>query len=278
MRTLKYIFAIAVILGFIGYVCFDIFFPNGFNSGDDNQNGAAKKTVLNIGAPNNIASLPIWVAEEDSIFDSLQVDITVKDYTDPLTCDVAFAEGKINLEITDPKRADWLKAAKRVGFKELQTLPMPYAMVACHNSRIANIKQLKAKHVSYTRNSTFQASLKHCLDSVRMSSDSIYMVQASNPNTAMIMLHNSALDAAFIPEPYISLAKAMGHNLLYTNYVKARLIAKNELTDEQLKAFNKAYEEALKRIRKNGVGHYTELIARHCKCSAQFDKQLNIKF
>lgn len=278
MRTLKYIFLITVVLGFVGYVCYDIFFPNGFGGNDDEQKAAVKKTTLNIGAPNSIASLPIWVAQEDSIFDSLRVDITVKDYTDPLSCDMDFAAGKVNLAITDPKRADWLKAAKHANFKQLSVLPMPYAMVASHSARIANIKQLKDKLVAHTRNSAYSLALQHCLDSVKLSRDSVYVTQINNPSVAMLMLHNSELDAAFIPEPYISLAKAMGHNVLYSNHVKAQLIAKNDLTEAQLKSFNKAYDEALKRIRKNGIKYYTKLIAHRCNCSPQFDKQLNVKF
>lgn len=277
MRKLKYTVAIAVVVGLLAYICIDIFFPNGFG-GDKDKNAVAKKTVLNIGAPNNIASLPIWVAEEDSIFDSLRVDITVKNYTDQLSCDMDFASSKINLAITDPKRAEWLKNTKHVNYNELHSLPMPYAMVACHNARVTTIKQLKNKLVAHTRHSSYSEALQHSLDSVKLSRDSVYLVQVNNPSVAMLMLHNAELDAAFIPEPFMSLAKAMGHNALYTNYTKAHLISKPDIEEAQLKAFNKAYGEALKRIRKNGVKHYTELISRRCKCSPQFDKQLNVKF
>ncbi len=280
MRTLKYIFIIVVVLGFLGYVCYDIFFPNGFGGEDESQQAEAiKKTELNIGAPNNISSLPIWIAQEDSIFDSLRVDITVKDFTDPLDCDVAFAEGKTNLSITDPKRAEWLKATKKKDFVEEHSLPMPYALVACHNARISSLQQLKDKLVAHTRHSAFSDSFNHCLDSIHLSRDSVYMVQINNPSVAMLMLHNAELDATFLTEPYISLAKAMGHNILFKNNGQALLIASPSLSESlQLKAFNKAYEEALKRIRKNGITHYKDLIARRCKCSPQFEKDLKVKF
>lgn len=266
-------------VGLLAYICIDIFFPNGFGGEDEaQQNVAVKKTELNIGAPNNISSLPIWIAQEDSIFDSLRVDITVKDFTDPLECDVAFAEGKTNMSITDPKRAEWLKTTKQKNFTEQHSLPMPYALVACHNARISSLQQLKDKLVAHTRNSAFSNSFGHCLDSIHLSRDSVYMVQINNPGVAMLMLHNAELDAAYLTEPYIALAKAMGHNILYKNHEQALLIASPELSEAQLKNFNKAYEEALKRIRKNGVLHYKDLIARRCKCSPQFEKELKVKF
>ena len=130
MRTLKYIVAILTVIGFIGYVCYDIFFPNGFDYDEEAAKRKLHKAALNIGAMNNISSLPIWVAEKDSIFDSLQVDISVRDYTDQLECDMAFANKKINIEITDPKRAEWLKKEKKVDFSELAKLPIPYALMA----------------------------------------------------------------------------------------------------------------------------------------------------
>lgn len=278
MRTLKYIAAIAVVVGLLAYICIDIFFPNGFGDNDADKAEKVKNTALNIGLPNNIASLPIWVAEEDSIFDSLRVDITVKDFSDPMDCDVAFANGKMNLCITEPKRAEWIANARKATYSEVMKLPMPYAMVTSHSARLTNIKQLKDKLVACTRNSTYTTALQHCLDSVKLSKDSVYITQISNPNIAMLMLHNSELDAAFVPEPYISLGKVMGHKQLYSAYTDALLISKQDLSADQLKSFNLAIGEALKRIRKNGIGHYAALIARRCKCSQQFEKELKVKF
>lgn len=278
LRKLKYIVAISVVVSLLAYICYDIFFPNGFGGNDEGKANAVKKTALNIGVPNNISSLPIWIAEEDSIFDSLHVDITVKDFADPMDCDMAFANGKTNLSITDQKRADWLKAAKKQNFNPILKLPMPHALVASHTARLSSITQLKNKLVASTRNSTYSASLQHCLDSVKLSKDSVYVAQINNPNIALLMLRNSELDAALIPEPYISLAKVMGHNTLYSNDEKAMLIAKGDLTEEQTTAFNKAIAEATKRIRKNGVKHYAKLIAKRCKCSDQFEKELKANF
>lgn len=278
LRKLKYIVAIAVVVGLTAYICIDIFFPNGFGSDDDDNAAAVKKTALNIGVPNNISSLPVWIAEEDSLFDSLRVDITVKDFTDPMDCDVAFSSGKTNLCITESKRADWLKTAKKQTYSEVMTLPMPYALVASHNARINSISQLKNKLLGSTRNSTYSASLQHCLDSVKLNKDSVYVVQINNPNVAMLMLHNNELDAAFVPEPYISLGKVMGHKPLYSGHTDALLISRHDLPADQLGNFNKAINEALNRIRKNGVSHYTALIAKRCKCSPQFEKELKVKF
>ncbi|MCF0192286.1 MAG: ABC transporter substrate-binding protein [Prevotella sp.] len=278
MRTVKYITAIVVLLGFLGYVCYDIFFPNGFDDYDEEAKKATKKTALTIGAPNNISSLPIWIAEEDSLFHKYNVDITVKDYTDQLDCDMAFASGKINMEITDPERADWLKIEKKQVFSELHKLPMPYALVASHSARLTSMTQLKNKLIAHSRHSIYSYALNHCLDSIKMKRDSAYVMQINNPNVAMLMLHNAELDASFMPEPFVSLAKSMGHKPLYKNYTQAQLIAKSSIKSDDLKRFNKAYAEALKLIRTNGVKHYTALIARHCKCSPQFDKELKIKF
>lgn len=278
MRTLKYIVAILALVGFVGYVCYDIFFPNGFDYDEEAAKRKQHKAVLNIGALNNISSLPIWVAEEDSIFDSLRVDISVRDYTDQLDCDMAFANKKINIEITGPKRAEWLKKEKKTDFTELAKLPMPYAMMANHKARLSSIKQLKDKMLAATRLSLFHEEAYHCIDSVGLKRDSVYVVQINNHNVAMQMLQNNELDASFLTEPYITLAKIMGHNALYSNKAEALLIARTDADQKELKKFQQAYNEAIKRIRTNGVEHYTKLIADRCQCSPQFGKDLKVKF
>lgn len=278
LRTFKYIIAFIVVIGFVGYVCYDIFFPNGFGADANDETDNVRKTALNIGIPNNIASLPVWIAEEEGIFDSLKVDISVKNYTDQLDCDMAFADGKINMEITDPKRADWLKAERNQSFVELYKLPMPYAMMASHNARISNLTQMKDKMLAVTRHSSYSESAFHCLDSIKMNRDSVYIVQINNPAVASLMLHNGELDATFLPEPFISIAKTMGHNVLYYNYTQALLISKTDVAEADTKLFKKAMGEALKRIRKKGLSSYSELIARRCKCSKQFEKELKIRF
>lgn len=279
MRTLKYIVAILTLVGFVGYVCYDIFFPNGFGNDDEGAGGKKKKTMLNIGALNNISSLPIWVAEKDSIFDSLKVDINVVDYSDQLDCDVAFAGNKVNIEITDPKRADWLKQEKKTSFTELYKLPMPYAMIANHKARLSSISQLKDKMLAVTRLSTFYDQAYHCIDSVGLKRDSVYVVQINNHNVALQMLQNNELDATFLTEPYATLSKIMGHNSLYAQpSAKAVLIARTDADKKEMKKFQQAYDEALKRIRRNGVKYYTKLISERCQCSPQFEKDLDVKF
>ncbi len=278
MRTIKYIAAILVLVGFVGYVCYDIFFPNGFDYDEEAEMRKQHKAVLNIGALNNISSLPIWVAEKDSIFDSLQVDISVRDYTDQLECDMAFANKKINIEITDPKRADWLKTAKKTSFSEVAKLPMPYAILANRKARLSSISQLKDKMLATTRHSLFYEQAYHCIDSVKLKRDSVYVVQINNHNIALQMLQNNELDAAFLTEPYITLAKVMAHNSLYSNFSEALLIARDDADQKEMKKFRQAYDEAIKRIRKNGVKHYTKLIAERCECSPQFEKDLKVKF
>ncbi len=278
MRTLKYIVAILVLVGFVGYVCYDIFFPNGFGYDEEGAKRNQHKAALNIGAMNNISSLPIWVAEKDSIFDSLRVDINVCEYSDQLDCDMAFFNKKINIEITDPKRADWLKSEKKVAFTELSKLPMPYAMMANHKARLSSVTQLKDKMLAVTRHSTFNEQAYHCIDSVGLKRDSVYVVQINDHNVALQMLQNNELDATFLTEPYITLSKIMGHNSLYSNSSQALLIARSDADQKEIKKFQQAYDEALKRIRRNGVKYYTKLIADRCKCSPQFEKDLNVKF
>lgn len=278
MRTLKYIVAILTLVGFVGYVCYDIFFPNGFGNDDDGAQGKKQKSVLNIGVLNNISSLPIWVAEKDSIFDSLKVDINVVDYSDQLDCDVAFANNKVNMEITDPKRAEWLKQEKKTSFAEISKLPMPYAIMANHKARLSTVSQLKDKMLAVTRLSTYYDEAYHCIDSVGLKRDSVYVVQVNNHNVALQMLQNNELDATFLTEPYITLAKIMGHNSLYNHSTEAVLIARSDADHKEIKKFQQAYDEALKRIRKNGVKYYTKLISDRCKCSPQFEKDLNVKF
>ncbi|MCF0203453.1 MAG: hypothetical protein HUK08_08830 [Bacteroidaceae bacterium] len=275
MRLLKYIFAFVLAAGFISYVIYDTY--NTLVADDEEK--PEHKTTFVLGITNNLSSLPIWIAEEDSIFDSLKVSITIRDYDDQLTCDMAYAEEKLNMAIVDSKRAEWLVSGKHAAMNTLDTLPYRIAMVSNPKSRITKVAQLKDKILAVTRNSCFAAAAHHCIDSIKMKRDSVYIVQINNPNISMKMLQANELDATFLPEPQLSLAKKMGCEVLYEKQEQAYLIQRPDIAHpEEIEAFNKAYQEAMRLIRKHGVAHYSDLIARRCKCSPQFRNVLKEKF
>lgn len=251
----------------MGYVCYDIFFPNGLR-GKKEEAKQIKKTVLNIGAPTNICSLPIWVAEEDSIFDSLKVSITVKDYEDQLACDMDFCKGDNNMEIIDPERAAWIKKSKGAKFNILKELPLDYAMIANSKSRVNRITQLKDKVMAISRYSSYSEAAYKAIDSVKMKRDSVYIVQVNSPSVALKMIQANELDAAFFPEPYMSALIALGNNALVKKKMVCQLISSTDSNiEKEVEKFLKAYAEAEKRIKKNGLDYYSQLLQRRCKYS-----------
>ena len=106
-----------------------------------------------------------------------------------------------------------------------------------------------------------------------MKCDSVYIVQINAPSIALHMLQNNTLDAAFVPEPYLTLADSLGMEILVRRQTSLVMLqrsgggADDGAMLAEMEKFRNAYSEALRLISKHGVSHYKEIISRRCSYS-----------
>lgn len=229
------------------------------------------RMALKIGVMPTLDCLPVYIAHEDSLFDSLGVDVHLRYYNAQMDCDTALARGRVEGSITDLIRATRLQ---RMGTP--LTFPIAtntyWQLITNKKSRISDLKQLADKMIAITRYSATSYLADLAIDSGKPKYD-VYRVQINDVNLRLRMLLNNEMDAMLLPEPQATKARIEGHRVLMDSrdkdinlgvYAFREKALRDAHRKKQLATFIKAYNMAVDSINKNGVKYYTSMIEKYC--------------
>lgn len=220
--------------------------------------------------------LPLWIAKNSGIYDSLGVDIRLKWYNAQMDCDTALTNKRVEASVTDLVRAQWL-------INHGTPLELPIAtnaywiLISNRNSRIKELKQLDDKMVAMTRHSATNLLADYAIDSVKLKTEKVFKVQINDINVRMQMLRNNVMDALFLTEPLATAALKEKHKAIMDSrkldlrlgaFALRKSVASDKTRKKQLDAFIKGYDMAVDSINKNGIAKYADLIAKYCRVSA----------
>lgn len=230
-----------------------------------------ERMALKVGVMPTLDCLPVYLAHEDSLFDSLGVDVRLRYYTAQMDCDTALARGRVEGSVTDLIRA--------VRLQKMGTpLTFPIAtntywqLITNKKARISDLKQLADKMIAITRYSATSYLADLAIDSGKPKYD-VYRVQINDVNLRLRMLLNNEMDAMLLPEPQATKARQEEHRMLMDSRdknINLGVFAFREKTlqsahrKKQMTAFLKAYNMAVDSINKNGVKHYASMIEKYC--------------
>lgn len=243
---------------------------------------AAKKRkedslALKIGVLPTLDCLPLYIASEYGLFDSLKTDIRLKPFKSRIDSDAAFSAGKTEGCVTDIVSGQRMKT---------QGLELEYAtstnaywqLISNRKSRLKSLKQLNDKMVAMTRLSATALLADYATDSAKLKSDNVFRIQVNDVTIRLRMLLNNEIDAVLLTEPHASTARLYKNNVLMDSRdINARLGAiafnskamKDPHRQQQLTAFIKGYNAACDSINKNGVKHYADIVEKYCKTDAK---------
>lgn len=219
--------------------------------------------------------LPLWVAKNCGMFDSLGVDIRLKWFTAQMDCDTALANKRVEASVTDLVRAQWL-------IDHGTALEMPIAtnaywiLVSNKNSRIKDLKQLDDKMIAMTRHSATDMLADHAIDSAKLKTERVFKVQINDVNVRMQMLRNNVMDALLLTEPHATAALMEKHKAIMDSrkldlklgvFALRKSVTTDKTRKKQIEAFMKGYNMAVDSINKNGIASYSDLITKYCKVS-----------
>lgn len=228
--------------------------------------------ALKVGVMPTLDCLPLWVAREHGLFDTLGVDIRLKWFTAQMDCDTALANKRVELAVTDLVRAQWLR-------NHGTDLELPIAtnaywlLISNRNTRVKELKQLDDKMIAMTRHSATELLADYAIDSAKLKSEKVFKVQINDVNVRMQMLRNNVMDALLLTEPLATAASMEKHKvILDSRKLDLRLgaialrksIATDKSRKKQLDALYKAYDMAVDSINKNGIARYSSLIEKYC--------------
>jgi NitT/TauT family transport system substrate-binding protein len=229
--------------------------------------------ALKIAVMPTLDCLPLFVAQQYELFDSVNGGVRLKVYQAQMDCDTAIQRGRVEGFVTDLVRA--MRIDKQgVKMRYVAATNAYWQLVTNRNARIRQLKQLDDKMVAMTRFSATDLLTDRARDSVKLLAERVYKVQINDLNVRMQMLLNNEIDALWLPEPLATQARVMKHPVvLDSRDVKVQLgvmafrdkeMQRKERA-KQLALFTQAYNQACDSINKYGVAHYRNILTDRIK-------------
>lgn len=227
--------------------------------------------------------LPLFVAREAGIFDTLGVSVRLRMFRAQMDCDTAVIGGSVEGTVTDLVRAERLQR-QGISLRYPIATDAYWQLITNRLARIKELKQLSDKMIAITRNSATEALATMAIDSVKPKYD-VYRVQINDLDVRLHMLLNNEMDAMLLPEPQATTARTMGHPVLMDSRDKQLRLGvfafrSRELTQprrcDQLNRFIKGYNMAVDSINKNGLQHYAALVGKYCNANEKTLKALPV--
>ena len=232
--------------------------------------------ALKIAVMPTLDCLPMLVARQYNLYDSLGADIRLKFYSAHIDCDTALLNDRVEGTVTDLVRAErmMMKGKKLIYCTATDAY---WQLVSNRNSRVKDLKQMDDKMMAMTRYSVTDMLGDYAIDSVKLDGERVYRVQINDVRVRLQMLHNNEMDAMLLTEPQASEALAAKHKLLLDSrkidwkmgaVVFRDIIKGDSARERQYDVFVKAYNMACDSINKYGVARYGDLVTKYCQVKA----------
>lgn len=218
---------------------------------------------------------PVFIAKDRNLFDTTKVDVRLRGYNSQMDCDTALSSGSVEGSFSDLMRTERLRR-KGVALDYETSTMLYWQLVSNKKARINKVSQLGNKTIGMSRYSATDYLCDQVLESINTSSQT-FRIQVNDVNIRFSMLRNNELDAAWMPEPYASVAmrsnkcihdsrknrQCLGVLAFRTSAMKDRRIR------TQIDAFIKGYNAACDSINKYGISHYADLLSSYCKINKE---------
>ncbi len=227
--------------------------------------------ALKIATTPTLDCLPVFIAEEKGIFDTLGLDVSLKQMNAHLDCEEALRKNEVECAFSDLMRTERLKR-KGIALEYVTATNAYWQFFLNTKARITEGKQLGDKMVAMARYSATDYLATLAIDSMKPS-NSVFRVQVNDVTVRLMMLLNNEMDAALFTEPQATTARLAKHKLamdsqnknIWLGVLAARTsrIA-DDYRQNQMRIFRKAYDQACDSINRYGLQHYADIIKAYC--------------
>lgn len=227
--------------------------------------------ALKIAVMPTLDCLPLYVAKEEAIFDSLGADIRLKAYTALMDCDTAIVRHRVEGLMTETVSAAWLEDAG-TPLTILGRTALAWQLLSGSTTRLARTEQMDDKMMAITRHSATDMLGEIVIDSAKLVPERVFRIQVNDVDVRLRMMLVHAMDAAWMAEPQATAARlahagqmkhcrldeAAGILALRTD------IAADPTRKKQIDILCRAYNIAADRINRRGLAAYRDIIAKRC--------------
>lgn len=241
----------------------------------------ADSLALKVAVLPTLDALPLFVARECRLFDTLQVDVRLKPWKAQMDVDTALAGGSVEGAMTDLVRVERMRR-RGVQLHTLSATNLHWQFVTNRTARLKEFSQLGDKMVAMTRYSATDLLTDHVLKGVKTKA-TVYRVQINDVALRLQMLRNNEMDALWLPEPQATAARMEKHPVLFdTSKKDIRLGAlvfrekcmKDSRIRKQIETMEKAYNMACDSLNTKGLQHYAGVIMKCCGVDEEVVKAL----
>ena len=231
------------------------------------DNGAKKELQgVSIGVMPDIDSVPIIIAQEKGYFAEEGLKVDIQQFKSAMDRDAALQSGNLDGAISDMLAVAFAKSG---GFdvKVTSFTDGTYKLIAGKDEAVTTPQELAGKDVAVSKNTIIEYVTDSITASQNMPADSINKVVIPQIPTRLEMLQNGKLAAATLPEPMGSIAIANGCKFITDSeelginpgvmMFTATAVADKQ---EELKAFYRAYNKAVKYLNEHPQDEYMDLI------------------
>ncbi len=160
---------------------------------------------LKIGYIPSTDIFPYLVAQQQGIFDSLQLDIKLMAVESEYERDSLFREKKTDGSILSPMQATVQQIAVIPIVPTLNNLGLSY-LVAAHDSTLTKLSQLSEKTVSVVRGSAQEFFADKVIEKLEIELDEVNKPSISTESLRLQMLTNGQFNATVLRDPCASMA------------------------------------------------------------------------
>lgn len=227
-----------------------------------------QKQTLNFGAMPSIEVLPMVIAAEKGFFEKNGVAVNMQYFKSAKDRDAAFQSDSLDGIIGDYVA---ICLYQNAGFdvKITGATDGNFMLVANAASGIKSLQDIKGKSVAISEKTCIEYTLDKILEKNGMTPQDVQKTVIPAIPTRLEMLRTNKVDLALMPEPFSTLAIKDGAALLgsandqgiYTS-VTAFTQKSIDAKSNEIKAFYKAYNEAVDYINSTPVSEYEDVVIK----------------
>ena len=246
----------------------------------------ADSLALKVAVMPTIDCLPLFLADDHRLFDTLGVDVRLRLRKAQMDIDTALIGGSVEGAVSDSVRVARMQS-RGTALVELGTTNTSWQLIGNRSARLKEVKQLGDKMVAMTRYSATDFLTDHVLTGVKTTA-TVYRVQINDVLLRLQMLLNNEMDALWLPEPQATTARLHGHTVLWDtqkhNLWLGRVAFREKAMNDdrvrkQIDVFKRAYNMACDSLNQRGVAAYSDLVAKYCHADQKtLDAMPKMKF
>ena len=244
--------------------------------------------ALKIAVMPTLACLPLYVAEQEQLFDTLNGGVRLKQFKAYIDCDTALERKRVEGSVSDMVRAACIEK-RGTKLRYVAVTNAYWQLITNKNSRIHQLKQLDDKMIAMTRFSVTDMLSDMIVDSVKLRDEHVFRVQINDVDVRMQMLQNNEMDALYFEEPLATMARQAKNAVVLDSrsmdmQMGVVVFREQEMRHperhKQLDLFVKAYNAACDSINKKGIRHYRDIVMKKCGVAAAVVDSLpkNLKY